>query len=99
MEISINSTDVLLKTCSIKSASDSVRLPASVTDIKGQSEALDKFKEEYEALRIITSRYSDILRADLAKIELIANNITESDRQQGECIKNGIGVFDTSVIP
>lgn len=99
MEICLDNTQVVLITAGMKNAADSISLMETQTEVKSKSEAIDKFQEEYKQLKTIVKDYTDALKNDLAKIDLIVNEITENDRKQGDYIKNGIGLPDIAVIP
>lgn len=90
---------VYSNTNAIRTASRSVSLPASSTEIKGQSDAMKKLQEDYETLKSAVSQYSTTLQMDLMAIDLLVDSQVQKDKNQSELFKQGTGIFDTCLTP
>lgn len=90
---------VYSNTNAIRTASRSVSLPASATEIKGQSDAMKKLQEDYETLKRAVSQYSTTLQMDLMAIDLLVDSQVQKDKNQSELFKQGTGIFDTCLTP
>ena len=90
---------VYSNTKAIRTAERSVSLPASATEIKGQSDAMKKLQEDYETLKSAVSQYSTTLQMDLMAIDLLVDSQVQKDKNQSELFKQGTGIFDTCLTP
>ena len=95
----LDDVSVCSNTNAIRTASWSVSLPASATEIKGQSDAMKKLQEDYETLKSAVSQYSTTLQMDLMAIDLLVDSQVQKYRNQSELFKQGTGIFDTCLTP
>lgn len=95
----LDDASVCSNTSAIRTASWSVSLPASTTEIKGQSDAMKKLQEDYETLKSAVSQYSTTLQMDLMAIDLLVDSQVQKDKNQSELFKQGTGIFDTCLTP
>ena len=95
----LDDVSVCSNTSAIRTASWSVSLRASTTEIKGQSDAMKKLQEDYEALESAVSQYSTALQMGLMAIDSLVNSQVQKDKNQSNLFKEGTGVFDTCLTP
>ena len=95
----LDDINVYTSTNMIRTALNSVNLATSTTEIKGQSDALNKFRDSYEAFDKAVSAYNAALKMDLFEIDLLVNEKMENDKKQSELFTNSSELFNTYVTP